>query len=134
MSTLWSLRLVFAASMLALALVCADAIMRAREAWRRRRAAQGGVYGVVIDRGGFVIGTYVDPTQRPRRASYVHGPGSVWTGSDSADPTAWAWEGQGATEEEARHAAQRLRQLYVSLLPDLRVEHGDEEMSIPPWA
>ena len=48
----------------------------------------------------------------------------VWTGGDPGDPTAWAWEGQGATEEEARHAAQRLRQLYVSLLPELRVERG----------
>ena len=134
MSTLWSLRLVFAASFVALALVCVDAFIRARDAWRRRRGAQGGVYGVVVDRDGHVIGTYVDPMQLPRRASYVHGPGSVWTGSDPGDPTAWAWEGQGATEEEARHAAQRLRQLYVSLLPELRVQRGDEEMSIPPWA
>ena len=132
--SLWSLRLVFVAGMVALALVCVDAVLRAREAWRRRQRAQGGVYGVVIDRNGQVIGTYVDPLQIPRRASYVHGPGSVWTGCDPGDLTAWAWEGQGATEEEARHGAQRLRQLYISLLPELRVEHGDEEMSIPPWA
>jgi hypothetical protein len=134
MSTLWSLRLVFALGIVTLVLVCVDAVLRAREAWRKRRSAQGGVYGVVIDRDGHVLGTYVDPMQPPRRASYVHGPGSVWTGSDPADPTAWAWEGQGATEEEARHAAHRLRQLYVSLLPELRVQRGDEEMSIPPWA
>lgn len=134
MSTLWSLRLVFAAGIVALALVSVDAVIRARDAWRRRQRAQGGVYGVVIDRSGRVIGTYVDPMQVPRRASYVHGPGSVWTGGDSSDSTAWAWEGQGETEEEARHGAQRLRQLYISLLPELRVERGDEEMSIPPWA
>jgi len=134
MSTLWSLRLVFALGIVTLVLVCVDAVLRAREAWRKRRSAQGGVYGVVIDRDGHVLGTYVDPMQPPRRASYVHGPGSVWTGSDLADPMGWAWEGQGATEEEARHAAHRLRQLYVSLLPELRVQRGDEEMSIPPWA
>ena len=130
MST-WTLRFVGAVAIVAFILVCVDVLIRAREAWRRRRKAQGGVYGVVIGRNGEVLGTYVDPLQSPRRASYVHGPGSVWTGSD---PTGWAWEGQGATEEEARHAAQRLRQLYLSVLPDLRVQRGDEEMSVPPWA
>ena len=136
MTTLWSLRIVLAMSLVAVGLLCVDAAVRAREAWLRRRRAQGGVYGVVVDRYGRVLGTYVDPTQSPRRASFVHGPGSVWTGSDPTDPMAWAWEGQGETEEEARHAAYRLRQLYVSLLPELRqsVQPGDEEVEIPPWA
>ena len=134
MTQLWTLRLVTIAGMVAIALVCVDVAIRLREAWRRRRKAQGGVYGVVINRDGAVIGTYVDPFQAPRRASYVHGPGSVWTGSDASDPTAWAWEGQGATEEEARHAAQRLRQMYLRLLPELRAPRGDEELRVPPWA
>lgn len=134
MTTLWTLWFVGTIAVVALALLCVDMVLRAREAWRRRRHAQGGVYGVVIGRSGEVLGTYVDPFQRPRRASYAHGPGSVWTGSDASDPTGWAWEGQGATEEEARHAAQRLRQLYLSVLPELRVQRGDEEMSVPPWA
>ena len=134
MATLWTLRFVFVVGLVAIALVCVDAVIRAREAWRRRRHAQGGVYGVVIGLDGEVLGTYVDPLQSPRRASYAHGPGSVWTGSDPNDPAGWAWEGQGATEEEARHAAHRLRQLYLSILPELRVQRGDEEMSLPPWA
>lgn len=133
MTPLLILKFVSVVTMITLALIGTDVFLRAREAWRRRQRAQGGVYGVVIDRNG-VIGTYVDPLQPPRRASYVHGPGSVWTGADPEDPTAWAWEGQGETEEEARHAAYRLRHLYLSLMPELRVERGDEEMSLPPWA
>ena len=135
MTSLLSLRVVLVVSTVALALLCVDVFLRARDAWRRRRRAQGGVYGVVVDRDGRVLGTYVDPTQPPRRASFVHGPGSVWTGSDPTDSTAWAWEGQGATEEDARRAAYRLRQLYVNLLPELResLRPGDEEVEIPPW-
>ena len=134
MTTFWILRFALAVGTVMIALVFVDVVIRARDAWRRRRHAQGGVYGVVIGADGEVLGTYVDPLQSPRRASYAHGPGSVWTGSDPDDPTGWAWEGQGATEEEARRAAQRLRQLYLSLLPELRVSRGDEEMSLPPWA
>ncbi len=136
MTALWSLRVAFVVSSIITTLLAIDAAIRARDAWRRRRLAQGGVYGVVVDVSGRVLGTYVDPTQAPRRASFVHGPGSVWTGSDPTDPTGWAWEGQGATEEEARHAAYRLRQLYVSLLPELRqsLRPGDEEVEIPPGA
>ena len=134
MSTLWTFRFVGAVAIVAFILVCVDVLIRAREAWRRRRLAQGGVYGVVIGIDGEVLGTYVDPLQSPRRASYAHRPGTVWTGSDPSNPTGWAWEGQGATEEEARHAAHRLRQLYLSILPELRVQRGDEEMRVPPWA
>lgn len=123
----WLFSFAFALALLPLALFGVDALLRARDAWRRRKQAQGGVYGVVVDRNGQVLGTYVDPLQRPRRASRVHLPGSVWTGSDPSDPTAWAWEGQGTTEQEALLAANRLRYMYVSLLPELRMDGELEE-------
>lgn len=116
---LWAFKVAAVIGVLAFVVVCIDFALRARAAWRRRRHAQGGVYGVVLDRTGSVVGTYVDPMQAPRRATRVHGPGNVWTGSDPGDPTGWAWEGQGATEEEARFAASRLRHFYLSLLPEL---------------
>ena len=134
MMQLWCLRLVSIVGFVAITLVCIDFAIRLRNAWRRRQKAQGGVYGVVIDLSGKVIGTYVDPLQIPRRASYAHGPGSVWTGSDASDPSAWAWDGQGATEAEARHAALRLRQMYLRLLPELGARLGDGELRVPPWS
>src|SRR5687768_5097359 len=130
---LWTFRLVLILGIVAFAVVLTDAFLRGREAWRRRRRANGGVYGVVVDRNGFTLGTYVDPLTPPRRASFVHAPGSAWTSSDPDDPTAWAWEGQGATEEEARHIAQRLRLMYLKALPELRPV-GEDELSRPPWA
>lgn len=123
----WIFSFAFALASLPLALFGVDAVLRAREAWQRRKQAQGGVYGVVVDRNGQVLGTYVDPLQAPRRASRVHLPGSVWTGSDPSDPTGWAWEGQAATEQEALHAANRLRYMYVNLLPELRMDGELEE-------
>lgn len=133
MTPIWTLRFVIILGIVAVGLLIVDACLRAREAWRRRRQAQGGVYGVVLDRKGQVLGTYVDPMQTPRRASYVHMPGSVWTSANQDDAAAWAWEGQGATEEEARHAAQRLRLMYLNLLPELRPARRDEELSTP-WS
>ena len=130
---LWTFRLVLSLGIGTLVVVLTDAVLRGREAWRRRRRSQGGVYGVVVDRNGFTLGTYVDPLTPPRRATYVHGPGSAWTSSDPDDPTAWAWEGQGETEEEARHLAQRLRLMYLKVLPELRPA-SEDEVSLPPWA
>lgn len=106
-----------------------DSLARARARWRRRRGAQGGCYGVVVDARGTVLGTYVDPTRAPHRSSRVHGPGSVWTGSDPSDSTGWAWEGRAETEEEALHLANRLRHFHVRMIPELRerAEFGDGE-------
>lgn len=136
MTPLWALRVGIGIGLVAMVVLLIDALLRARDAWNRRRMAQGGVYGVVIDRTGATLGTYVDPTQPPRRATFVHGPGSVWTGSDPSDPTAWAWEGQGATEMEARFAAYRLRQLYLSLLPELSagIYPDDEGVGNRSWS
>jgi hypothetical protein len=126
----WSLYFVLFVSCVALSLVCVDLVLRAREKWRQRKTVQGGVYGIVVDRKGAVVGTYINPLQPTRRASYAHLPGSAWTDPD--DPTSWAWEGQGATAEEARHVANRLRHKHMALVPELSSDFEDE--SRPPWA
>jgi hypothetical protein len=102
-----------------------------RATWLRRRGAQGGVYGVVVDLRGNVLGTYVDPTGIPQRSSRVHGPGSAWTSAEADEAAAWAWEGRAETEEEALHLANRLRILHTRLIPELRtqLEPSDEEES-----
>lgn len=127
-----SLKLAAVLALLAIALLCADAAARRWIAWRRRRRGQGGVYGVVVDAAGRVLGVYVDPLSEPRRTARMHGPGSVWTGTDRARPDAWAWEGQAESEEQARHMANRLRHLHISLRPELRglalpAEEGGDE-------
>lgn len=129
---LWSLHLVAVLAVLAGILLLADLVSRARSAARRRRRAQGGIYGVVVDAYGRVLWVYVDPMAEPRRAARMHGPGSVWTRADPTGAGAWAWEGQAETEEEARHMANRLRHLHISLRPELREfaaprEEGEEE-------
>jgi hypothetical protein len=135
----WSFVLVLGLTVPAILLLVLDALWHARARWRRRRHAQGGAYGVVVDARGSVIGTYVDPFQEPHRVSRVHGPGSVWTGEDPSDPAGWAWEGRAATHEEALHIANRLRYLHTTLLPELRLvmerEDGPEESTgWPPRA
>lgn len=127
----WSLYLIVFLSLAALLLLLVDVALRARAAWVRRRGAQGGVYGVVVDMRGRVLGTYVDPTGEPQRSSRVHGPGSPWTDDDPDDPGAWAWEGRAETEEEALHLANRMRLLHTRLIPELRMqlEPSDEEES-----
>ncbi|HET8655742.1 MAG TPA: hypothetical protein VFL93_09535 [Longimicrobiaceae bacterium] len=127
----FALRLVILSSLGMLLLLVVDFLARAGGAWRRRKEAQGGVYGVVVDRDGRTLATYVDPLHEPHRAIRVHRPGSVWVGEESE---AWAWEGQAATEEEARHLANRVRHLHLSLLPELRAAHGsDDSDRAEPW-
>lgn len=127
----WSLYLIVSLTAAALLVLLIDVAMRTRAAWLRRRGAQGGVYGVVVDLRGTVLGTYVDPTGIPQRTSRVHGPGSAWTSADPDDPAAWAWEGRAETEAEALHLANRLRILHTRLIPELRtrLEPSDEEES-----
>lgn len=135
MLAVWTFRLSALLALGACLVLLIDALLHARAKWERRRKAQGGVYGVVVDRNGQVLGTYIDPLQEPRRATRVHGPGSIWTGSDPSDPTAWAFEGQAETEEDARHLASRARHLYVSLLPELREEQTEPDAGeqAEPW-
>jgi hypothetical protein len=102
-----------------------DFVPRALAAIRRRRASQGGAWGVVLDRAGAVVGTYLDPFGHPWRSPRIHGAGSPWVSAEPHEKV-WAWEGFGATEEEARQAANRLRRRHLQLL-GLLEEPDDEE-------
>ena len=111
-----------------------DYVPRAWAAIRRRRASQGGAWGVVLDRGGAVLGTYLDPFGHPWRSPRIHGAGSPWVTAPPHEKE-WAWEGFGATEEEARLAANRLRRRHLQLLGLL--EEPDEEggsFALHPYA
>ena len=109
-----------------------DALPRAVAAIHRRRAARGGAFGVVVDRSGQIVGTYLDPFGHPWRTPRVHDAGSPWTttGPDGRDR---AWEGFGATEEEAYLSANRLRRRHLQLLTMLEDDGGyeDGEFLIP---
>ena len=104
-----------------------DAAPRAVAALRRRRAARGGAFGVVVDRRGRVLGTYLDPFAHPWRTPREHGPESPWV-TDAPEGQAMAWEGFGATREEALHAANRMRRRQLHLLSGLEDdEHGEDD-------
>src|SRR5215218_3291196 len=79
--------------------LAADALPRAVAAIRRRRAARGGAFGVVVNRGGQIVGTYLDPFGHPWRTPRVHQDDSPWV-TPSPQGHERAWEGFGATEEE----------------------------------
>ena len=113
-----------------------DAAPRALASLQRRRAARGGAFGVVVDRSGRVLGTYLDPFGHPWRTPREHGPDSPWA---AEAPDGQAWEGFGATREEALHAANRLRRRQLHLLSWLEDdEHGEDDWvrlgeQAPPW-
>jgi hypothetical protein len=97
---------------------------------KRRRHSRGGAVGVVVDRRGRVLGTYLDPFTHPLRVARIHGPESPWS-----PPAGWgeapsfAWEGFGETEEEALAAANRLRRRHLQLFGLL--ENGEEDGNLP---
>lgn len=103
-----------------------DFVPRASAALRRRRASQGGAWGVVLDGGGGVLGAYLDPFGHPWRTPRIHGAGSPWVTAVPGEK-AWAWEGFGASEEEAKLAANRLRRRHLQLLGLLDDDERDEE-------
>lgn len=118
----------------AIALLCGlvlavDAAPRALASLQRRRAARGGAFGVVVDRAGRVLGTYLDPFGHPWRTPREHGAGSPWLAADGAGPV-MAWEGFGATREEALRAANRFRRRRLQLLSWLE----DDEQGEEDWA
>jgi len=122
-------------SVAAVGILCAvvlalDALPRAMAAIRRRRAARGGAFGVVVNRAGEVVGTYLDPFGHPWRTPRVHGADSPWVAATGRDR---AWEGFGATEEEACLSANRLRRRHLQLLTMLEDDGGyeDGEFLIP---
>jgi hypothetical protein len=103
-----------------------DFLPRISAAVRRRRASQGGAWGVVLNAEGGVLGTYLDPFGHRWRAPRIHGTESPWVQALPGD-RAWAWEGFGATEEEARDAANRLRRRHLQLLGLLEEPDEGEE-------
>jgi len=106
--------------------LAADAFPRAVAAIRRRRAARGGAFGVVVNRAGVIVGTYLDPFGHPWRTPRVHEAGSPWVAA--APPgRERAWEGFGATEEEAFVSANRLRRRHLQLMTMLEDDGGYED-------
>ena len=103
-----------------------DFVPRLSTAIRRRRASQGGAWGVVLSREGSVLGTYLDPFGHPWRAPRIHGAGSPWVNALPSEKV-WAWEGFGATEDEARESANRLRRRHLQLLGLLNEPDEGEE-------
>lgn len=117
-----------------------DAFPIALASLRRRRRSRGGAFGVVVDRGGRVLGTYLDPFGHPWRAPRVLEPDSPWTAS-AAGGQGWAWEGFGATEEEAHLAANRMRRRHLLMLPWMGGDEDEPEDFLtgpsthqPPWS
>jgi len=115
-----------AAAVLSFGVVLFDFVPRAAAWLRSRRARHGGAFGVVVDRAGRVLGTYLDPFGHPWRLPRIHGPGSPWV-TGAAAGTPWAWEGFGATRDDALTAANRLRRRHLQLLGLLEEREGDEE-------
>lgn len=107
-----------------------DAAPRALASVRRRRAARGGAFGVVIDRSGQVLGTYLDPFGHPWRTPREHGPESPWV-LQGAEGQGMAWEGFGATREDALRAANRLRRRHLQLFSWIQ---ADDETGEDDWA
>ena len=105
---------------------------------RRRRYSRGGAVGVVMDREGRVLGTYLDPFSDPLRAARMHEGDSVWSPATRWGEVANTWEGFGETEEEAFAAANRLRrrhlQLFGLLEPDEDEELPEDGIVSPPFA
>lgn len=128
MSPLAPLVLVSVLSVLSFTLLSYDGLAQLLARRRRVRSAGGGAYGVVVDREGRVLGTYVDPFGHPWRAARIHEPDSAWAPPVAFGESAYAWEGFGETEDDARLAANRLRRRHLQLLPMVdKLEEEDDD-------
>lgn len=116
---IFALWLVTGVAALSAAVLLFEAVVAARAALHRRRRRRRGTFGVVVDRNGRVLGTYLDPFLHTCRAARMHQVGSPWV-RPGPDGRGWAWEGFGSTEEEARRAANRLRRRDLRRLPEIR--------------
>jgi hypothetical protein len=128
------MRLISFDFVLSLALLClaglvAEGAVSMYRRLKRRRHSRGGAVGVVIDRQGRLLGTYLDPFTHPRRVARIHDPDSPWSPPTPFGETSFAWEGFGETEEEALAAANRLRRRHLQLFGLL--EHGEEDENRP---
>lgn len=119
-----SLEFAYVLAVLSALVLLFDALPRVRASIRRMRRSRGGAFGVVLDRKGNVLGTYLDPFGHPWRAARVHEADSPWV-TPGPDGQGWAWEGFGRTEEEAYEAANRLRRRHLQLLPLLSDDDDD---------
>ena len=130
----FSLELAAFVAVLCAVVLAFDAMPRLVAAVRRRRRSRGGAFGVVVDRRGRVLGTYLDPFGHPWRAPRVHDRESPWV-TPGPDGQGWAWEGFGGTEEEAYAAANRLRRRHLQLLPWMGDDGEEDFLSFPtPFA
>ncbi|HEU0013110.1 MAG TPA: hypothetical protein VFQ45_05475 [Longimicrobium sp.] len=121
-----ALYLVVVLAGLSSAVVLVDAGGRLLRWWKRRRVRKGAV-GVVIDREGNVLGTYVDPFADPWRNPRMHGPESPWVPAARWGETAMAWEGFGENAEQARQAANRLRRRHLQYFGLLEAGADEDE-------
>lgn len=118
---------------LVLAILCLAAMLveggvSAVRRLRRRRRSRGGAVGVVIDREGHVLGTYLDPFGHPWRAARMHGPESPWSPAVAWGESGNTWEGFGETADEAASSANRLRRRHLQLFGLLE---PDEDEGLP---
>ena len=125
---LFPISLYLAAGLAALCIlvVLGDALMSAYAERRRRRRRESGIYGVVLDAEGRVLGTYLDPFATVVRRARVHDAGSPWA-SGAPEGRGWAWEGFGETALEARVAADSLRHRHLRLFPWLAGGEDEED-------
>lgn len=127
-----ALEVVSVLAALSFAVMLYDAVGLLRSALKRRRRARTvGMYGVVVDHRGKVLGTYQDPFVQIARPARLLEPDSPWAEPGPDGRGGWAWEGFGESEEEARLAANRLRRLHLSLRPEL--SEGEDEENLPPY-
>jgi hypothetical protein len=125
-----ALDLVLVLAVLMMAGLVVDGAFHLYRHLRRRRHSRGGAVGVVIDREGRLLGTYLDPFAHPWRSARMHGPESPWSKPGPWGEPATAWEGFGETEEEAFMHANRLRRRQVQLFGLLE---PDEDDGRPDW-
>lgn len=117
---------------LSLLVVLSDAAITAYGRYQARRRRDGGIYGVVVNVEGRVVGTYLDPFATRVGGARLHDSTSAWAKPGPLGE-GWAWEGFGETPEEARLSAERLRHRHLRLFPWMAAGAGDDDAEPEPW-